>query len=147
MRATLRQGLRAVLAAVLVVAVLGLIAVVVFPVPLTTPNTEFYVLGENGAAADYPSNLTVDEEGTITVGITNNEHREMTYEFEVASNESVFVSRAVTVERGETWEDEVTFSFDSPGEKTVELLLYNGESDEIYRRVYVRVDVIAEESQ
>lgn len=130
-----------ILAAVLVLAVLGLIAIVVFPIPLTTANTEFYILGANESAADYPSNLSVGEEGTVTVGITNNEHREMSYRLVVESNESTFVSREVTVPRGETWEDEVTFSFDSSGEKKVELLLYKGESEEVYRWVYVRVNV------
>lgn len=143
-RATVRRVLQIIFALLLVIAIGGVIAVAVFPVPLTTANTELYILGANGTAANYPSNLTVGEQGTVTVGITNNEHRQMTYRLVAKSAASTFVSREVTVARGETWEDEVTFSFESPGEKTVEFLLYKGESEEVYRRVYVQVNVTAE---
>ncbi len=50
----------------------------------TTPRTgerftEFYVLGENGMADDYPTNLAVNESGHVILGAINREHRKMDY--------------------------------------------------------------------
>lgn len=41
--------------------------------------TEFYVLGPGGRVEGYPRNLTPGEEATVTVGIRNHEHREVSY--------------------------------------------------------------------
>ncbi|MFW6072110.1 MAG: DUF1616 domain-containing protein [Thermoplasmatota archaeon] len=50
----------------------------------TTPRTgeqftEFYVLGSDSMADDYPTNLTVNESGHVILGAINREHREMDY--------------------------------------------------------------------
>jgi len=36
--------------------------------------TEFYILGLNGKAMDYPSELKLGEGGKVIVGIANREH-------------------------------------------------------------------------
>ncbi len=51
----------------------------------TTPRTgerftEFYVLGPEGEADDYPTNLTEGEEGHVILGAVNREHQEMDYD-------------------------------------------------------------------
>jgi len=50
----------------------------------TTPRTgeqftEYYVLGPNGDADEYPTNLTVNESGHVILGAVNREHKEMEY--------------------------------------------------------------------
>ncbi len=50
----------------------------------TTPRTgerftEFYVLGPEGEADDYPTNLTIGDPGHVILGTINREHREMDY--------------------------------------------------------------------
>lgn len=50
----------------------------------TTPRTgerftEFYVLGPDGMADDYPTNVTVNESGHVILGAVNREHRDMDY--------------------------------------------------------------------
>lgn len=50
----------------------------------TTPRTgerftEYYVLGPDGMADNYPTNLTVNESGHVILGAINREHREMDY--------------------------------------------------------------------
>lgn len=139
-RATLRRSLQVIFAALLVLAISGLIAVAVFPVPLTTAHTEFYILGANGTATGYPSNLSVGETGTVVVGIENNEHERVTYQIVVASNKMTFVTRTVTLDRREQWRDEVSISFEEPGLKTVNLLLYKG-GGEPYRELHITVNV------
>ena len=41
--------------------------------------TEFYILGPEGKASDYPTDLRVGQNGTVTIGIVNHEHRNVTY--------------------------------------------------------------------
>ena len=45
--------------------------------------TEFYILGPDGKAEGYPTNLSVGENGTVIVGIANHEHKPMNYTVEV----------------------------------------------------------------
>ena len=50
----------------------------------TTPKvgerfTEFYVLGPGGKIADYPTNLTLGESGTVILGVVNHEYEDVTY--------------------------------------------------------------------
>ncbi|MBE9592544.1 MAG: DUF1616 domain-containing protein, partial [Proteobacteria bacterium] len=48
--------------------------------------TEFYVLGPEGKAEEYPTNLTVGEEGEVIIGIVNHEYSNVTYQLEVKLN-------------------------------------------------------------
>ena len=138
-----RRELSLALGALLVLGVAGLVAFVVAPVPATPGLTEFYVVNESGAAAGYPSNVTVDETAAVTVGIVNDEHRRVTYELVVRSNETQFDRRTVTLADGERWERLVSLSFDEPGTHRVAFQLYlDGEaSGEPYRRARLVIQV------
>ena len=48
--------------------------------------TEFYILGENGKAGNYPTNLTLGETGNLTVGITNREQNTTSYNLVIILN-------------------------------------------------------------
>lgn len=45
--------------------------------------TEFYVLGPNGKAEGYPQNLSVDENASVILGVSNHEYRPIMYTIEV----------------------------------------------------------------
>jgi uncharacterized membrane protein len=45
--------------------------------------TEFYILGPNHLASDYPTNLTLGENATVILGIINHENTLMNYTIEV----------------------------------------------------------------
>lgn len=139
-RDALRRGLSVALGVVLLVSLLGLVVFVVGPIPASPAYTEFYVLGPGGNASDYPENLSVGETGTVIVGITNQEHKQKTYELVVETDARTIKSREVTLAASETLEEEVSFSFDSTGERTVRFLLYL-DGEEPYRRGSVRVVV------
>lgn len=139
-----RRTLSIALGIVLVASLVGLIVFVLAPIPASTAYTEFYVLGPGGNASDYPENLSVGETGTVIVGITNQEHEQKTYEMVTKTDSRTIGTREVTLEAGETWEEEVDFSFDSPGERRVQFLLHLG-GEEPYRRASVRVVVSDEE--
>lgn len=114
------------------VFVLSLLLVVAFTlVPTGGQNTtEFYVLGPDGTASEYPENVTVGETTTLQVGIVNNENAHQTYTLVTQANGTALVSRTVEVNRGERWEDSVSFAFESSGRKQLQLQLYTGESTE-----------------
>ncbi len=105
--------------------------------------TEFYILGLDGKAIDYPEELIVGEEGKVKVGIINREQETATYWVEVAiegaeSNEVGIV----TLEDGEKWEGVVGFSPDRVGDnQKVEFLLYKQWWNGVYQRLHLWVDV------
>jgi uncharacterized membrane protein len=132
-----RRTLSAVLGLLLVVGIAGLVVFVVASVPATPPYTEFYVANDSGVAAGYQTNVTTGEEVRVTVGIRNNEHRQVTYEFVVRTDETRLDRRSVTLADTERWERPISLSFDDPGEHRVRLHLYRADQsgDEPYRRL------------
>lgn len=138
-----RRLLSIVFGVLLVAAVFGLVGLAVSPVETRAPYTEFYVLGPEGKATNYPSNLSVGETGTVIVGIENHEHREVTYVFVAETDHATFRSDSVTLQRGEMWRDELSFTFESSGMRTVSLKLYRSSvtGDDPYRRLQLSVNV------
>lgn len=142
MRSTIsRRRLRRLLTAVLLlslVASLGGVAYVATTPDTDDPYTEFYMLGSNGVAADYPTELSVGESGAFVVGITNNEQGDQTYTVAVVDG-ALVEQQTVDVAAGETWEDEFTVSFGEPGTHEVRILLFADDSvgslDEPYREL------------
>jgi len=45
--------------------------------------TEFYLLGPNGTADNYPADLTTNENATVIIGIANHENKPMMYTVEI----------------------------------------------------------------
>lgn len=133
------------LALVVVVLLIGVAYVALTPQETTDPYTEFYVLGPDGQASGYPTNLTVGETGTLIVGITNREQKSVTYTVQLRLDDEPIESRAVTVDRGQTWEDRFSFAPESEGRKKLWIELYRGQSPdttrEPYRELWLSVNV------
>jgi uncharacterized membrane protein len=104
--------------------------------------TEFYILGPQGKAQDYPSELALGEEGVVIVGIVNNEREAMTYSLGITINgEKVNEISVIRLEQGEKWEQPVTFTPAKVGlDQKVEFLLYK-QTPEPYRTLYLWIDV------
>ena len=132
-----------VLGVTLVVALLVVIVFAIAPIGTGDTYTEFYVLGPNGTASDYPENVTVGETATVRVGIGNSESRRQTYTLVIRTNETTFLTREITLDREEQWEEPVSVSFDSPGRKRLRLELYLGETTDgdPYRNLRLVVEV------
>ena len=89
--------------------------------------TEFCVLGPGGKAEDYPTNLTVGEEGEVIIGIVNNEYTNTSYQLEVRLNGEVIDEKSIELilMHTETWESPFTFRATKAGEdQKLEFLLY-----------------------
>ena len=126
-----------ILSIVLIVAILGAVGTLSYVI--ATPKvgekfTEFYVLGLEGKATDYPSEMKVGEEGKIIMGIINREHETLKYRGEVMidgiKNNEVGL---IVLGDEQKWEETVSFTPDRAGDsQKVEFLLYMNEGSEPY---------------
>ena len=145
MREKYNRLLTWVLAIALVASVAGVIYIAVTPQETTDPYTEFYVLGSDGNASEFPTNLSVGESGRLIVGLTNHEHERTTYTVVLVLENRTVEKRTVAVADERTWEQEFSFAPQSAGDKRLRILLYKGENanpdEEAYRslRLFVAV--------
>lgn len=138
-----------VLSIILALAILGALGMLGFTIANPKAGekfTEFYILGLDGKAIDYPEGLMVGEEGEegeVMVGIINWEQEQATYRVEVTiegvkSNEVGMV----TLGDGGKWEGVVGFVPGRVGDnQKVEFLLYKQGWDGVYQRLHLWVDV------
>jgi uncharacterized membrane protein len=126
-----------VLSVVLVTALvsaLGMLAYVIATPVAQERFTEFYILGLQGKATDYPEELKVGEEGKVIVGIINQEREKVAYRVEVRidgvrNNET----ELITLEHGDKFETIIGFTPSSAGERAkAEFSLHRDGNDEPY---------------
>ena len=157
---TLDKALTVALAASIVVAAGTLAYVVLTPRP-GEAFTEFYILGPGGNASGYPTNLTVNESGNVTIGIANHEGGAVNYAVRVdlvgvrivynataGFNETVEVNRTTlsnvtaVVADGANWTAPYSIVIPSAGLWKVQFLLYkNGDFSSPYRELHLYVTV------
>jgi uncharacterized membrane protein len=133
------------LAVVILFSLAGVGYFALTPQAMTDPYTELYVLGSEGNASDYPTELTVNQSGEVTVGVTNQEHDTETYTVVLQLANETVDTRTLTLEDENTWRGEFTFSPDSNGRKDLRILLFLGDasdtSGEPYRELWLQIDV------
>ncbi|ASJ17291.1 hypothetical protein A3L04_09530 [Thermococcus chitonophagus] len=140
-----------VLTVILIIAIMASIGTLGYVITHPKPGeafTEFYILGPKGKAADYPTELFVNETGRVIIGIVNHEHRNVTYYVEIwlvnltydfTTNETIIhemylmdrfnvtlPSIPVNIEGNWTpqFETNYTFKIDKPGRWQVWFLLF-----------------------
>ena len=143
-----------VLSVVLVVAIVGAIGTLGYVV--ATPKvgekfTEFYILGPEGKAANYTTELKVGEEGRVILGIVNHEQERVSYKVEIWIDGEKAKLRAggedrdeirVELEHEGKWEKEVGFVPQKAGEEQkVEFVLYKDGEPYFEEPLYLWVDV------
>ena len=113
------------------------VTVYVIAIPKTEEEfTDFYILGENGKAADYPTDLISGSPSQVIIGIHNHEYKTVTYIVEIwmtnlsfdASTNSTIVNRmerldqfSVSIQHNETYQTPHTFT---PGEAGLNQLTF-----------------------
>lgn len=109
--------------------------------------TEFYILGLEGEAEGYPTQLSVGEIGWVTVGIVNHEHESVVYRVEAVIDGVKYNQVGPTMlEHDGKWEVNMGFTPDRPGNnQKVEFLLYRNEGNEAYRMVHLWLNVKEQE--
>ena len=106
--------------------------------------TEFYVLGPNGEAEGYSTELSIGETGKVILGIGNQEGEDnLVYNVELSiDGELKQTIGPLTLADEEKWEEGVSFIPDKMGEnQKVEFNLYKQGEDEPYKVLYLWLDV------
>ena len=142
-----RTGLLTAAAALLLaLSVIGVVYVALTPAQTGQSYTEFSVLGANGSASGYPTDLAVGETGTARVVVVNHENRPVTYRVVAALGGDTVESYSVRLADGERDAQAVSFTPAAPGNETLRLRLYRGEepsSGEPYRTLRLDIAVSA----
>lgn len=142
MEKTLDRILTMILFAALIVCMVLTIYIVVTP-KVGERFTEFYILGPEGKAANYPTKLKFGQNGTMIIGISNHEYRTMNYTVIVKFGNITIWRKAVTLKHNQTWEHYFTFKAIKKGRKIkLEFLLYVNENfTNPYRELHLWLDV------
>ena len=135
-----------ILSIVLVISIILAISMTVYAI--TTPKqgekfTEFYILGPNGKASDYPTNLTVGQSGNVIIGIVNHEYAKVNYKMVVKLNNQTLKEENITLANNEKYEKPFNFTASGTGNKQkLEFLLYKIPSNNTaYRSLHLWVNV------
>ena len=125
------------------VAVGGLTVYLVSAPKIGERFTEFYVLGSNGKLADYPVNLTLGENGTVTLGITNHEYETATYRITISlDNQTLETIDNIQLSHEMNWSQNYTFTPKVTGEKMdLEFNLCKEDIEEPYRSLQLWITV------
>lgn len=119
---------------VAIVAALGLLSHAVAVPKQDEGFTEFYILGAEGKAEDYPKQVLLGQASYIVIGVVNHEHQPASYRVRITidgiEDSEVDIG---TLAHEEKREESVSFIPQAPGEKQrVDLYLYKNGEDEPY---------------
>jgi len=127
---------------ILIIAFIGVIYLLINPSP-SERFTEFYILGPDGEAGNYPSNLTSGENGTVIVGVVNHEDANTSYQLTVMFNNITQTRETFSLRNNET--NEITFNFTAnqtgAGQKLNFYLYKLPDTKNPYRSLELLVDV------
>jgi uncharacterized membrane protein len=109
---------------------------------LQEPSTEFYILGPDGTAKNYPTNYVLGENGTVIVGIINHEQKPVNYTMEVQLEDTPLPlpddRKNIYIRNNETWKKAVTITPPFEGTNmSLQFLLYNNDKKEMLENISV----------
>ncbi len=135
-----------ILSSILIFSIAIAIGMVVFVI--TTPKigerfTEFYILGPQGKAENYPSELRYMAPASILVGVVNHEYATVNYTVRFAFDGELLTDTRFTLEHNKTWERNITFAPDRAGMgiKLAFWLFKEENFSEPYRELHLWVNV------
>ena len=137
-----------ILSITLGILAVGIIGVLCYGYTAVIPDkgerfSEFYVVSAGGQAADYPTTLTIGEESSVVIGVSNHEGAETAYTIKlsidgVQSGDAI----ALTLAPGDKREQEISFIAQKAGSgQKVEFSLYEDNAAEPYATLYFYIDV------
>jgi uncharacterized membrane protein len=129
--------------ALAIICAIGAIAYVVLTPKIGERFTEFYVLGLDGKAEDYPREVKVGQEAQVILGMVNHEYENTSYRVEVTIDgiRDGEIGPIVLANK-EKWEKQVSFTPTSVGEnQKVEFLLYKNGQVEPYLSLRLWIDI------
>ena len=108
---------------------------------------EFYILGTEGKAQDYPKQVILGEPADILIGVVNHEYQSASYQAKIKIDDiEISEVNIGTLANGEKWEREISFTPQFSGERQRgDFYLYKNGEDEPYLKEPLRlyIDVIS----
>lgn len=132
-----------ILSAILIISILVAISSTVYIIVKPKESekfTEFYILGSDGKASNYPTNLTEGQEGTVIIGIVNHESAPTTYQLVINSNGTVLDEITVKLDNNEKKEIPYTFTAPESGVKMEFLLFKMPDKNNVYRSLHLWIN-------
>jgi uncharacterized membrane protein len=118
------RALTIVLVITILISVCALVYVIVTP-KQGEKFTEFYILGPNGKAYDYPTSVVSGQNSTVIVGVVNHEYSQVNYTMHIDFHNATVLGRDVRLDHNQTWEQPVSYTLREPGNsQKLEFLLY-----------------------
>lgn len=99
---------------IILISFIGVVYLLINPSP-SEKYTEFYILGPEGKAGNYPSNLTSGENGRVIIGVVNHEDAITSYQLTVILNNKTLTQEAFSLKNNESKEIPFNFSSDQTG--------------------------------
>lgn len=104
---------------------------------LQEPFTEFYILGPEGKADNYPTDYVLGENGTVIVGIVNHEQKPVNYTMEIRLEDTPLLLPAdqknIFLDNNETWERAINITPTFKGTRmSLGFLLYNEDKKDTF---------------
>ena len=105
--------------------------------------TEFYILGADGKAGNYPTNLTIGENGTVIIGVVNHENANTSYQLNVIYDNNILTQETFNLKNNEKKEISFSFSLNKTGTgQKLNFYLYKlPDTQNPYRTLELLVDV------
>jgi len=130
------------LAVAIVLALGGIVYLATTPQP-SEKFTEFYLLGSQGKAEDYPQQVILGADVDVIIGVVNHEYQPAAYRVGItingAKNKEVDIG---TLAHEQKWEQAVSFVAPSAGDnQKVEFWLYKDNQLEPYLQLDIDIDV------
>ncbi|WP_456472779.1 DUF1616 domain-containing protein [Methanocaldococcus sp.] len=148
----------------LILCILGTIYIILYAPKIGERFTEFYILGKDLKAYNYPTDLLVNESGLVYIGVSNHEYRNMnytilvflsnkTYDYNYTVNISVLntwngtlsykyaLSKKIYLKNNETVLVPLNFSISIPGKHKIEFILLKDDERKVYRELHLWVNV------
>jgi len=138
------HGIDGILTLILLISVILSVCTLIYAI--TAPKTgerftEFYILGPEGKAYNYPTNLSLRENGTVIIGIVNHEYEPTNYKLKIQFSNRTLLEKEITLNHNETFRENFTFTPLEEGNKKMEFLLYRENNSTVYRSLHLWIHV------
>ncbi len=132
---------------IIIVLLMFAVVAVAYIIVNPSPNerfTELYILGANNQAGDYPTNISLNQAGNVTIGIVNHEDRTTSYNLITSLNGVAISNQNYTLENNET--KNISFSFTPTTTGNNQTLTFNlyklPNNGTVYRSVFLHINVV-----
>lgn len=143
-----RSKVDKILTIVLVLSIIASVSMLVYVI--VTPKqgekfTEFYILGPEGMADNYPTNLSLQKQGNLIVGVINHEYENVDYTMKMIMEDESIKQMQISIEHNESWEQYINFTSPYTGnDLKLNFFLYkNRNFTKPYRSLHLWLNVSA----